>query len=78
VLTLIAVGLIVAALALYLITIAAMLWRTLSNLKTIKRAVETIGRSTEPIGPIVGDINSDLSTAAGALAATLGEQPKAS
>ena len=74
----IAAGLIVAALAFYLITIAAVLWRVLSNLKKIQRAVETIGKSTEPIGPIVGDINSDLSVAAGALAATLGEQPKAS
>jgi hypothetical protein len=78
VLTLIAAGLIVAALAFYLITIAAVLWRVLSNLKKIKRAVEAIGKSTEPIGPIVEDINSDLSIAAGALAATLGEQPKAS
>lgn len=77
-LTLIAAGLIVVALAFYLITIAALLWRTLSNLKKIKRAVETIGKSTEPIGPIVEDINSNLSIAAGALAATLGEQPKAS
>lgn len=77
-LTLIAAALIVAALALYLITIAFMLWRTLSNLKKIKRAVETIARSAEPIGPIVGDINSDLQTAASALAATLGEEPKAS
>ena len=74
----IAAGLIVAALAFYLITIAAVLWRVLSNLKKIKGAVEAIGKSTEPIGPIVEDINSDLSIAAGALAATLGEEPKAS
>ena len=78
VLTLVAAGLIVVALAIYLITVAALLWRTVSNLKAIKRAVGAIATSTEPIGPIVEAINADLSAAAGALAATLGQEPKAS
>lgn len=78
VLTLVAAGLIVVALAVYLITVAALLWRTVSNLKAIKGAVQTIARSTEPIGPIVEGINSDLSAAASALGAILGQEPKAS
>lgn len=76
--TLIAAGLIVVALAVYLITVAALLWRTVSNLKAIKGAVDSIATLTEPIGPIVEAINSDLSAAAGALAAILGQEPKAS
>lgn len=58
--TLIGVGLIVAALAIYLIWVAALLQRVSSMLTTIIDRLWGISASAEPLGGAVGEINRDL------------------
>lgn len=59
--TLIGVGLIVAALAIYLIWVAALLQRVSSMLTSIIDRLWGISTSAEPLGGAVGEINRDLS-----------------
>ncbi len=61
ILTLVAVGLIVAALAVYLITIAVLLRKTLFTLGTINVGLRSIAQRVEPLEPILAEINGDLS-----------------
>lgn len=58
--TLIGVGLIVAALAIYLIWVAALLQRVSSMLTTIIDRLWGISASAEPLGGAVREINRDL------------------
>lgn len=60
ILTLVAVGLIVVALAVSLITILVMLRRTLFTLGTINVGLRSIARRVEPLEPALTEINSDL------------------
>ena len=60
ILTLIAVGLIVVALAVSLITILLMLRRTLFTLGTINVGLRSIARRVEPLEPVLAGVNSDL------------------
>lgn len=59
--TLIAVGLIVVALALSLITILLVLRSTLSMLYSIYDHLRTIAQQVEPLDPVLTEVNSDLS-----------------
>lgn len=61
--TLIGVGLIVAALAIYLIWVAALLQRVSAMLTSIIDRLWGISASAEPLGGAVGEINRDLSAA---------------
>lgn len=61
ILTLIAVGLIVAALAVSLITILLMLRGTLFTLGTVNVGLRSIARRVEPLEPVLTAVNSDLS-----------------
>lgn len=61
ILTLIAVGLIVAALAVSLITILLMLRGTLFTLGTVNVGLRSIARRVEPLEPVLAAVNSDLS-----------------
>ena len=65
--TLVEVVLLVVVLATYLIKIAAMLRNVSKTLGLITFGVRAIERQTEPIGPVVNDINGALEQVAGAL-----------
>lgn len=69
--TLIAVGLIIVALALSLITILWLLRSTLSTLGTINVGLRSIAHRVEPLEPVLGSINSDLARARNSLVSTL-------
>ncbi|MBA2274931.1 MAG: hypothetical protein H0W21_13700 [Actinobacteria bacterium] len=71
ILTLIAIGLIVAALAAHLILIALALRKTLFTLGTVNVGLRAIAKRVEPIEPILTEINSDLSVVRDALARIL-------
>lgn len=58
--TLIAVGLVVAALAIYLIWVAALLREVSFNLGTIIAGVQAIGLQTEPLGQRFRQLNRTL------------------
>jgi hypothetical protein len=58
--TLVGVGIIVAALALYLITICAALNHVSFTVGTVIIGVQAIAQACAPIGPAVRDIASDL------------------
>ncbi|MBA2365745.1 MAG: hypothetical protein H0V77_04760 [Actinobacteria bacterium] len=61
ILTLVAVGLIVLALAFYLVAIMILLRKTLFTLGTVNVGVRSIARRVEPLQPILTEINRDLS-----------------
>lgn len=67
IITLFGVGLIVAALAIYLIWVAALLQRVSSMLTTIIDRLWGISAAAEPLGGAVGEINRDLAGARQAL-----------
>lgn len=58
--TLVGVALTVAALAFYLIRIAVYLQHVSFTLGTIIAAVNAIGAQSEPLHPVMGDVNSGL------------------
>ena len=59
--------LIILTLAAYLIKIAATLRHVSQTLGLVTFGVRAIERQTEPLGPVVGDINGALGQIAGAL-----------
>jgi hypothetical protein len=67
VLTLVELLLLVLVLAGYLITIAASLRRVSSTLGLVTFGVRAIEKQTEPIGPVLTDINKGLEQVAAAL-----------
>ena len=67
--TLVEVVLLVVVLAVYLIKIAAMLRHVSATLGLVTFGVRAIERQTEPIGPVVKDINGALEQVAAALEA---------
>lgn len=70
-LTLLAVGLIVVALAVSLISILVMLRRTLFTLGTINVGLRSIAWRVEPLDTILTDVNTELGRARSALLAVL-------
>lgn len=67
VVTLAEVAIVVVVLALYLIAIAAKLRKVSTTLGLITFGVRAIEKQTEPIGPVVGEINGALEQVAAAL-----------
>ena len=65
--TLVFAGLLVAALAVYLITIIFLLHRILDRLGLVCFGVRAIAHRTEPITPMLTDVNTDLTAVADAL-----------
>jgi hypothetical protein len=61
----------VLVLAAYLISIARILVRISAKLREVNTGLHVVTERTEPIGSIVGDINSDLAGADDALRAVL-------
>ncbi|CAN5689236.1 hypothetical protein BH24ACT26_BH24ACT26_02570 [soil metagenome] len=74
ILTLVAAGLIVAALAVYLITIALSLRKTLFTLGTVNVGLRAIAARVEPLEPILVEINSDLGGVRDALVGVLSKK----
>ncbi len=73
--TLIGVAVIVAALALYLITIAAILRQVSFNVGTVLIGVRAIANQTEPLAPVIRDIIGDVQAIQGDLEGLLGKRP---
>ena len=65
--TLVEVTLLVVVLALYLIAIARTLRKVAKTLGLVTFGVRAIEKQTEPIGPVLRDINAALEQVAGAL-----------
>lgn len=65
--TLVFAGLLVAALAVYLITIIFILRRILDTLGLVTFGVRAIAHRAEPITPWLTDVNNDLTAVADAL-----------
>ncbi len=63
------VAVLVAALAFYLIWVVLILRRLTDTLGKVSFGVSAIALRVAPIGPVVTEINSDLTAAAGALEA---------
>ncbi len=72
--TFVAVGVLVAALALYLITIIALLRNIRRTAGLILFGVRAIAEQAGPVGEIVGEINADLTGVRNALQGLL-QQP---
>ncbi|MGH3773116.1 MAG: hypothetical protein ACRDRW_17270 [Pseudonocardiaceae bacterium] len=69
--TIIGAGLTVLVLAAYLIGIAVVLRRIDTKLRAVTAGLHLVTERTEPVGSIVGEINSDLTRANDALRAVL-------
>ena len=67
VVTLIEVALLVVVLAVYLVAIAGTLRNISRTLGLVTFGVRAIEKQTQPIGPVLGDINGALEQVAGAL-----------
>ncbi len=61
------IGVLVAALAFYLISVVFILRRAVDTLGKITFGVRAIAHRTEPLGELLGDVNTNLSAVAGAL-----------
>jgi hypothetical protein len=61
----------VLVLAAYLLSIARILARISAKLREVNTGLHVVTEKTEPVGSIVGDINSDLAGADDALRAVL-------
>ena len=72
VLTLLELAVLVAVLATYLVVIAAKLRHISHTAGLIVFGVRAIEKQTEPIGPVVGEINGALEQVAGALEEVVG------
>ena len=65
--SLVLVGVLVAALAFYLIWVVVILRRAVDTLGKVTFGVRAIAHRSEPIGPLVADINANLGAVADAL-----------
>jgi hypothetical protein len=76
---LVVTGVLVAALAFFLLWVVVILHRLTDTLGKVVFGVRAIAHRVEPVGPVVGELNADLTAVADALEA-LGEdlQPEQS
>jgi hypothetical protein len=58
--TFVALGVLILALAAYLLTIAFLLWRIRETAGLILFGLRAIAHQAEPVGQVVGEINADL------------------
>lgn len=65
--SLVVIGVLVAALAFYLIWVILILRSAIDTLGKITFGVRAISHRTEPLAEILGDVNANLSAVAGAL-----------
>lgn len=71
ILTLVGVALLVAALAIYLLGVLVLLRKTLSTLGTVNVGLRAIAARVEPLEPVLGEINADLTSVRDQLVAVL-------
>ncbi len=76
ILTLVGVGIAIAAIAAYLIMYLLALRKTAAVLDTVNAGVRAIARRVEPLSPVLVDVNTNLAGAQEALAGVLGRPPK--
>lgn len=69
--TLVGVGILVLALAFYLIRIALILRKVIDTLGLITFGLRSIAFQTQPVNEILGEIKTDVETMEGALTALL-------
>lgn len=69
--TVVAFGLIIVAVALSLISILVLLRQTIFTLGTINVGLRSIAQRVEPLEPVLTEVNTDLSRAQKALATAL-------
>ncbi len=74
--TLVELVLLVAVLAVYLVMIATTLRKVSRTLGLVTFGVRAIEKQTEPIGPVLGEINGALEQVAGALEGVVGTQSR--
>ncbi len=67
----VAIALVVGVVAAFLVRVAMVLGRVVKSLGSITSGVGNIAERTEPIGPVVRDVNKNLTAVADALDATL-------
>ncbi len=65
--SLVLVGVLVVALAAYLVWVVLILRHVVDTLGKVTFGVRAIAHRTEPVGPVVTDINANLTAVAGAL-----------
>lgn len=65
--SLVAVAILVVALAVTLLTVAYLLAKTRTSLVAAAGAIGTIADRTQPIGPVLTDVNADLTAVRDAL-----------
>jgi hypothetical protein len=64
---LVVTGLLVVALAFYLLWVVVVLRRLVDTLGKVVFGVQAIAHRVSPLGPVLDDVNSDLDAVAGAL-----------
>jgi len=65
--SLVLIAVLVAALAAYLVWVVLILRHVVDTLGKVTFGVRAIAHRTEPVGPVVADINANLTAVAGAL-----------
>ncbi|MDX1658008.1 MAG: hypothetical protein R3343_04240 [Nitriliruptorales bacterium] len=75
--TLVAVGLLILAVAVTLLVVTYLLWRTRSTLADVGDAIATIADRTQPLGPALTAVNEDLLAVRNALVDALPVPPDA-
>ena len=73
--SLVIIAVLVLALAAYLARVVQILTHVNDTLGKVTFGVRAIAHQTEPIGPVVGDINANLGAVAGALEALVASVP---
>ncbi len=74
VVTLIGVALTVLVLAAYLLTVAWILYKVSFTLGTVVAGLRAIANQTEPLKPVIDEINADLAGVQGALEGLLAKK----
>ncbi|MDX1619487.1 MAG: hypothetical protein R3320_00750 [Nitriliruptorales bacterium] len=69
--TLVAVGLLIVAVAVTLLIVTYLLWRTRSSLRDVADAIATIADRSQPLGPALTQVNEDLLAVRDALVAAV-------
>lgn len=72
--TLVGVALTVLALAVYLVTVAWLLYKVSFTLGTVVAGLRAIANQTEPLRPVIDEINADLAGVQGALEGLLAKK----
>jgi len=73
--TLVLTGVLVAALAAYLIAVIRILHHVLDTLGKVTFGVRAIAHRTEPVGPVLANVNANLTAVADALEGLVSQAP---